>query len=192
MNGAKNYVFNLSWWKAVYCPPRCVCSNRGESNRTNNGICCWGEFPHRHDKADANNMLSLCPLKCTPTKVQIKNEKKLQAVIFLCSQDRVCGKTVFCDKCSQLGCKQNFVESFLDFKVWYQNNRSNPDHNQKIAVTSWITAVCGERGSFSCYVIKHHAISICCFFSVLNLFQVKRGIIEFSWVYQNLGVTLGA
>ena len=30
------------------------------------------------------------------------------------------------------------------------------------------------------------------FFSLLNSFQVKRKIIEFSWVYQNLGVTLGA
>ena len=30
------------------------------------------------------------------------------------------------------------------------------------------------------------------FFSALSLFQVKREIIGFSWVYQNLGVTLGA
>lgn len=46
-------------------------------------------------------------------------------------QDQVCGKTDFCNKCSQLGCKQNFVESFQGFKVWYQNNRSSPDQNQK-------------------------------------------------------------
>lgn len=30
------------------------------------------------------------------------------------------------------------------------------------------------------------------FFSALSSFQVKREIIGFSWVYQNLGVTLGA
>ena len=30
------------------------------------------------------------------------------------------------------------------------------------------------------------------FFSVLSLFHIKREIIGFSWVYQNLGVTLGA
>ena len=30
------------------------------------------------------------------------------------------------------------------------------------------------------------------FFSILSSFQVKQEIIEFSWVYQNLGVTLGA
>lgn len=30
------------------------------------------------------------------------------------------------------------------------------------------------------------------FFSELSLSQVKREIIGFSWVYQNLGVTLGA
>ena len=29
------------------------------------------------------------------------------------------------------------------------------------------------------------------FFSALSSFQVKQKIIEFSWVYQNLGVTLG-
>ena len=30
------------------------------------------------------------------------------------------------------------------------------------------------------------------FFSALSSFQVKREIIGFSWVYQNLGITLGA
>jgi len=47
----------------------CVFQSRRIETGKSNGICCWGEFPHRHDKADANNMFSLCPLKCAPTKV---------------------------------------------------------------------------------------------------------------------------
>jgi hypothetical protein len=32
-------------------------SRRNETGKSN-GVCCWGKCPHRHDKTDANNMLS--------------------------------------------------------------------------------------------------------------------------------------
>ena len=70
MNGAKNYVFTLSLMEGCLLSTKmCVFQSRRIETGKSNGICCWGEFPHRHDKADANNMPSLCPLKCTPTKV---------------------------------------------------------------------------------------------------------------------------
>ena len=63
-----------------------------------------------------------------------KREKTTGSDFFLLPRPSL-WKNGFCDKCSQLVCKQNFVVSFLDFKVGYQNNRSSPDYNKKIAVT---------------------------------------------------------
>lgn len=131
MNGAKNYVFNLSWWKAVYCPPRCACSNRGDLKRANLMVFVVGENFHIAATSRCEQHALLMSIKMHSNKgINQKREKTPSSDFSLLPRPSL-WKTVFCGKCSQLGCKQNFVVSFQDFKVGYQNNRSSPDYNQK-------------------------------------------------------------